>query len=350
MKKTLLLLPLLALLCTSCEVEFSPNAEWREIPVAYCLLDQDDDTSFVRIQRCFMGEGDQRTYTTVPDSIYYPSDALQVFIEEWTCRYTSQGVAYRTGSAPQRYFQFQYAELSNKDSGQFANTLQPVYYCPTAGLLDTNCLYRLRVVKNNSTHDTLLSAETNLITGQMKLQRPNSLNKFRFNGTAGNKSCEFTWTTIAQARQYQPIVRFQYRDFIIDRSTTPWDTTIIPHYLDIQGPTVKSNMTDATNTTHMEETNYFLAIQQALQGDTCNKNYIDTVLVYITCCTEPLAAYLYARNPSGVINQEPFTYTNIEGGLGLFGARRTHLYFKVATPNSAADAYVKSLKALNVGF
>ena len=46
-----------SLLLSACEVEFSPNAEWREIPVVYCVLDQDDDTTFVRVERCFLGEG-----------------------------------------------------------------------------------------------------------------------------------------------------------------------------------------------------------------------------------------------------------------------------------------------------
>ncbi len=46
-----------SLLLASCEVDFSPNASWREIPVVYCVLDQDDDTSYVRVERCFLGEG-----------------------------------------------------------------------------------------------------------------------------------------------------------------------------------------------------------------------------------------------------------------------------------------------------
>ena len=349
LRHSLLLTALLALL-TSCEVEFSPNAEWRETPVVYCLLDQDDDTSYVRIQRCFMGTDNQQQYTTIADSNYYPADALQVFIEEWACRQASTGSYVRSGSAPKRIFQFDYKLLTHKDDGEFYSAAQPVYCCATGGLLDTASLYRLRVVKNNATHDTLLSAETNLISGDMRLLRPNNLNKFKFTGSNANKSCEFNWTSISQARQYQPIVRFFYRDFIIDRSSLPWDTTITPHSIDIVGPTVKSSMTEASLTTRMDENYYFSAIQKALIGDSCNKNSLDTVEVFITCCSEPLAAYLYAENPSSVINQEPFTYTNIEGGLGIFGARRTHISFRVATPSSSVDAYVKALKALNVGF
>ena len=97
--------------------------------------------------------------------------------------------------------------------------------------------------------------------------------------------------------------------------------------------------------------NYFLStIKSKIEDRTCNKNIIDTVEIFITCCTEPLAAYIYANNPAGSLNQEPFTYTNINGGLGVFAARRTHISFRVRTPLSSVSNYIKSLKELNVGF
>ncbi|MBQ6096732.1 MAG: hypothetical protein IJK99_03190, partial [Bacteroidales bacterium] len=93
-------------LFASCEVEFSPNADWKEIPVVYCVLDQDDDTSYVRVQRCFLGEGNQYQYTSVADSIYYPQGALSVAIEQWNATLASDGTLYRTGDAPVQVLNF----------------------------------------------------------------------------------------------------------------------------------------------------------------------------------------------------------------------------------------------------
>ncbi len=348
MKK--ILFSIIIIFCfASCEVEFSPNAEWRETPVVYCLLDQDEDTTFVRVQRCFLGTDNNYRYSTISDSINYPQGALTVIMEEWNGTTTSEGLVYRSGNSPKRVFNFDYQEIINKDSGMFYNTLQPVYVCCTAGQLDSTCVYRLCIVKN-STGDTIAQSETSLVYGDMSLTRPNNVTLFQFSGTSGSKTCEITWSAINGARQYQPIIRFFYRDFIIDRSVMPWDTTITPHYLDIPCNVVKSNMRDPYLTTRLEQ-NYFLStIKSALQYNVCNRNVIDTVLVFITCCSEPLAAYIYASHPGGAFNQEPFTYTNIEGGLGVFASRRRHIQFTVGTPLSSASNYIKTLKELGVGF
>lgn len=345
-----ILLPVITLLTlTSCEVEFSPNADWRETPVVYCVLDQDEDTTFVRVQRCFLGSDNNYHYASVADSINYPQNALTVIMEEWNSGTTDEGLMYRTGNAPRRIFTFDYQEIIDKDSGMFYNTVQPVYACRTAGQIDTTFIYRLRVVKN-STGDTIAQSETNLIYGDMRLSKPNNVTLFQFAGTQGSKTCEITWSAVKGARQYQPIIRFFYRNFIVNQSVIPWDTIITPHYIDIPCNVVKSNLRDPFFTTKLEQ-NYFLAtIKNALQDSICNRNVIDTVLVFINCCNEPLAAYIYASHPGGVFNQEPFTYTNIEGGLGVFASRRRHIQFAVGTPISAASNYIKALHELGVGF
>ena len=315
-------LPLISIFVfASCEVEFSPNAEWTETPVVYCLLDQDDDTTFVRVQRCFLGTDNNYQYAAIADSINYRQGDITVIMEEW-----------------------------NGKLGTFYNTIQPVYACPTAGQLDTNCVYRLKVIKN-ATGDTIAQAETSLIYGQMRLSKPNNVTMFQFAGTSGSKTCEITWSALKGARQYQPVIRFFYRDFIVDQTVLPWDTTITPHYLDIPCNVVKSNMRDSYFTTFLEQNYFFTTIKNALKDSVCNRNAIDTVLVFINCCTEDLAAYIYASHPAGTFSsQEPFNYTNIEGGIGVFAARRRNISFTVNTPVSSASNYIKSLKALNVGF
>lgn len=346
--KPILLIPILAMFA-SCDVEFSPNAEWKNIPVVYCVLDQDDDTTYVRVQRCFLGDGDHTQYATMADSIYYPQGEISVLMEEWRMWIDEQGIPNRYGDSPRKIYNFTYTEIVNKEEGPFYNTRQPVFFCPTAGQLDTSYLYCLKVVDNNS-GDTIAWAETTLIKGTMSLHKPNNVTLFQFGGTAGSKTCEITWSALRNARQYQPMIRFHYRDFIINRNNSPWDTTITPHHIDIPCNTVKSNMRNSSYTTYLDQ-NYFLStIKNAIGNDTCNKNIIDTVDVFIYCCTEDLAAYIYAGNPAGALSQEPFTYTNINGGLGVFAARRHHISFRIGTPISAVSDYVKKLKELHVGF
>ena len=37
------------LIITSCKVDFSPNAPWRDVPNVYCVLDPEEDTVWVRV-------------------------------------------------------------------------------------------------------------------------------------------------------------------------------------------------------------------------------------------------------------------------------------------------------------
>ena len=336
-------------LFASCEVEFSPNDTWREIPVVYCLLDQDDDTSYVRVQRCFLGEGNQYQFASVGDSINYPQGALTVFIEEWNAQMDANGNVVRSGASPRRVLPFDYTEVINKEEGLFYNTVQPLYVCATAGTLDSSYIYVLKVIKN-STGDTIAKSETRLVYGDMQLIKPNNVNIFRFSGVAGSKVCEISWTALEEARQYQPVVRFFYRQFMVNYNVVPADTTIVRHYIDIPCNAVKSNMRDRSFSTKLEQ-NFFLSeIKRNIVDSTSNKNIIDTVQIFVNCCGEPLAAYIYAGSPAGSLTQDPFVYTNIEGGLGVFAARRCHISFLAMTPASGADNYVRAIKELNIGF
>ena len=334
-------------LFASCEVEFSPNDNWKETPVVYCLLDQDDDTTFVRVQRCYLGEGNQYRFASIRDSVYYPEGALTVLLEEWNVWQEAVGHYHRSGDTARRTFTLSYTELVDKDSGLFYHQRQPIYYLPSAGLLDTSYIYRV-VVKKNSTGEVIASGETRLIRGEMVLVRPNNNTHFQFNGASRGRTCDMEWTMLRDARQYQPVVRFHYRDFIINRDVTPWDTTITPHYLDITFPAVKSNFRGYACTTQVSQLFYLSEIKRMLDGDTCPKNIVDSVDISILCCTEDLSAYMYSANPLGTLNQEPFIYTNIDGGLGVVAARRRHISFRVSTPGSGD--YVKQIKNLGVGF
>ena len=57
-----------AMFAVSCDNDFNPNAEWKETMVVYGLLDQDQDTTWVRVQKCYLGEGDMIAMSSIMDS------------------------------------------------------------------------------------------------------------------------------------------------------------------------------------------------------------------------------------------------------------------------------------------
>lgn len=342
-------LSLIAILFASCKVDFSPNAPWQEIPVVYCVLDQDDDTTYVRVQKCFLGEGNQFGYTTVYDSINYPPNALQVKLLGWRAsRGAGNVLTIMPGqSAPVQTFECDYMEVT-KPSGVFNADCQPVYCCRTQGLLDTALVYQLIVVKQ-ATNDTLATATTSLVGSvadeSAVVVQPTSMHGFQFT----NKTCRLEWRALPRARKYQPVVRFYYNDFIRTFNGTTYDTTIIRHYLDIEYPEKAPAANENTTVIRMLDQQTFLSsLRNALLGDTVNKIIVDTVDIYIRACQEDLSNYLYSQASSSSINQNHINYTNINGGLGIFSSRRHHLYVRRNTPASGQSAYKKAIKELGL--
>lgn len=354
-------LSLITLLFVACKVDFSPNATWKEIPVVYCVLDQEDDTTYVRVQKCYLGEGNEYNYATVYDSINYPEGSLEVKILEWKAVLGKANILTidPSATAPLRTFDCQYKLLTDKDEGQFSAPNQPVYVYRTAGLLDTARVYQLLVIKK-ATGDTLAMSTTSLIGNYLNMAtlitRPNNNNVFQFSGS-GSKICVVEWHNLPRARQYRPMVRFNYRDVIISSDENGYDTTIVRRYIDVNCSVVKSDLVTSTFQTNLYEETFLAVIYDSLRnklvdthGTPIVRNVIDTVDIFMNCCTEDLAAYLYSHSTNGSITQESYAYTNIKGGLGVFAARRTHLRYRVRSVSAINSRYLAKLKALGVGF
>lgn len=298
-----LLLALVAML-SSCEVEFSPNADYKETPVVYCVLNQDEDTTWVRVERCYLTEGDIYSPGVVSDSINYPANSLNVML-----------VAKRDGVQVGDTMRFAYTERDHVE-GNFASAAQPLYFLPSRGLLLDDCTYELWISKR-ATGEVIASATTSLVSrfcdyfhdydnySTTVIQKPS--NSFKFVG----ENCDITWTPLHNARYYQPVVRFYYG--------VGGDTLSI----DVPCPTLTSspNISQVSSVgCHLSRSSFLFYLEQHL--DKTPKSYLRLVDIVLTACNEDLYAYLYMTSNGSSQSQQ--TYTNIKGGLGVFGARRTN--------------------------
>ncbi len=196
---SLLILLLVPFLFTSCEVEFSPNAQWKNIPVVYCLLDQDDDTTWVRVQRCYLSEGNIYQYGSNSDSINYPQGSISVAL-----------LAYQDGTLKDS-IPFSYTEI-DRDSGAFAYIAQPVYYALTKNNSRENYTFVLSI--RNTADGTLLATTDpislikktsgDLITQPSITTTPSgdTLGGFVFNkgDESTGRYCLIPWNSLENAR------------------------------------------------------------------------------------------------------------------------------------------------------
>jgi hypothetical protein len=318
MKKYLFIIGCLtAMMMSGCKVEFSPNAEWKNVPVVYCILDQDDDTTWVRVQRCYLSEGNIYQYGSYSDSINYPQGSISVAL-----------LAYQDGTLKDS-IAFSYTER-DRDSGSFAYSAQPLYFALTKNKLNENYTFALSI---RSTADGSLLAYTDPIslikkTSGTLISKPSitvmpsgdTLGGFYFNDgdpTSG-AACNIQWNPLLNARLYQPIVRFYY------------ESGGITHHVDLLCSRVSSSNTEV----RYPRSQFLSDLKEKLKDDTSVKHYIPHVDIYLTCCTEELNAYLSTTSSGSSINQEHEAFSNIIGGVGVFAARRTHLYKGMPSDNS----------------
>ena len=319
---------------SSCDVEFSPNAEWKEIPVVYCLLDQDDDTSWVRVEKCYLAESDIYSPAQISDSINYPEGAISVSI----IAFDNQG--NKKDSIPFVY------TLRDRPEGNFANQNQPLYYSVTAGRLRDDWHYQLRI--RRTADDSIIAASRTPIplikqVSSAVINKPSytvtpvgSSGQFSFYGP--NNTCLIEWDTLQFGRLYQPVVRFYYLEH--------GDTA----YVDLHAPSNASRGNARTLSVNYSRYAFLADLKTKLQDDTAAKKYLKMVDIYLTVSSEDYNAYISSLNAGSTISQGREPYTNINGGLGIFASRRTHLHkWMPADSSNKAEGLYTHLIKLGVG-
>lgn len=305
-------------LLASCEVEFSPNAEWKEVPVVYCILDQDEDTTWARVEKCYLGEGNIYSYSSVSDSFNYPEGYLQIAL-----------LAYDNNGQVVDSMPFAYTVL-DRDSGDFAYAGQPVYCSRTRNHLSADYTYVLKV--RRAADGSLLTASqpVSLVvkTRDNVISKPSNTQMFGFyDHTPGSSTafCRIEWPALRNARLYQPMVRFYY---VVEGDTT---------YIDLKCKSVLGKTNGTTFSTDYSRDMFLSEVEARLKNDPREKLYAKKVDIYLLACSEELNAYMNTVSSANCIEQSHEIYTNMTEGLGVVASRRTHLRKTVPADTSVAD-------------
>lgn len=330
-----------AVFASACDNDFNPNAEWRETMVVYGLLDQDSDTTWIRVQKCFLGEGDMLQMSSILDSSNYPEGELSVKIVEWDAvEKTSGGLSLlEKTSETGTVFDFQYKLLTNKREGDFHAPSQPVYFCPTANLLDDSKIYELRVT--NLKTGMTVTAETPLIgTLESNSISVNNGNLSIFTFTSTPPRALLRWPNVARARIYQPMIRFFYNNEGSDSLL----------HVDVLCPT-KEATNELQMSSQINRSFFGNELSKLITDHDTPKIMGDSISLYLFVGDENLRMFRSISAPPTTLVQERGIYTNINGGLGIFAARRLHISRTMAVPPGSGDEnYRMFIKNLNIGF
>lgn len=330
MSKFLLLLYFFIISTTvffSCKTDFEINADYKDITLVYGLLNQKEDTHYIKINKAFLGNKNAYEMAKVSDSINYSN--AKVYVDQWK------------GNAKVSSIPFNKVK-TNKLSGIFANDNNYVY--KGVGTLDPNAADSLHIFLG-SKH---VFSKTSLIS-DFSIESPNTFvgptaPTISFQGP----TFKAKWKSAKNGKIYEITVRFHYYEISNSGSTIKHDS------IDWVLPVILSSGIAGS--------------EQLIQEFTCDNfyNLIGTKLKPIAGVTrvakkkavdfifsvggDDLNTYIEVSRPSEGLVQDKPAFTNIANGLGIFSCRyKKEIIGKIFNENTI-DSLSSGIHTKNLGF
>lgn len=312
-----------------CSTDIELNAPYQRTPVVFGLLDAGVDTQWVRINRTWLGDGNQLEAAMVADSSEYPAHELTVSISE------------RVNGSVTRWWPMRDTVIENKsESGIFYAPEQQMWYFVPEGGLNSDATYDFDL--EIASEATPVSSSTNMIAEQIGniTQPPPGVNNFKLGfASVGFQTTypdiTFKWASTAGASRYDITVYIH----VIERIWEDLNHTVLleerPRVVEWNIGTLNTSDDGGGEVLQKEVSGerFFTTLATKLEADP----YVTRVLgvwdeqvqiaravdFVLTIANEELSTYLEVNAPvTGVIQERP-AYTNINGGLGLFASRAT---------------------------
>jgi hypothetical protein len=326
-----------ALLLSACSTDLDVVGDYKETLIVYGLLDQAQDTQYIKINKAFLGEGDAYTYAQIKDSTQF-INALDVRIKR-----LSDNTEFTLMPAP--------PNLIKKDPGVFYSETQTnaiYYFLSPTGTLNSNSEYKLTV--RNSETGTEVSSKTSLVSDITGFTSPVATATFSFvvsGNTNPNYPFVVKWVSAKNAKIYQAIIRLNYTD-----STTTGNKA---NFVDYKLPEIKTNGLNGgeemlVSTSGRLFYQYVASVLSDYSG--LQARIVNNVQLLLVSGSDDLNTFIEVNRPSTGIIQEKQEYTNITNGLGLFSSRLNRKPLsKQLSPTSwdslACGQFTRQLKFLN---
>jgi hypothetical protein len=304
MKKYMLFVSVF-ILFISCNNEIDINAEWKDTPVIYGLINPDSSRHFIRIYRAFLDENTSAVELAKrADSIYYSED-LEVVIER---KSNGQSITLLKidGDA---------IGITMQD-GIFANSPN-ILYTFTQNI-DPDETYILRLY--NPATGKSASAKTNIVH-DFQISFPPASYDFNF---ASSRPITILWRSAKNGKFYDVVMRFDYEEWNINNPSEILSKSI--EWKLASGVVAGGINGGEQLSVNITGKDFFTFIRSQLQahGDLRRKAKNKPITLYFYAGGEELYNYIRVnRAQSGITSLQTLPeYTNVEGGLGILSSRR----------------------------
>lgn len=361
MKKTKLFagIALVLLIGFGCSTDVELNAPYKSTTLVFGLLDPTLDTQWVKVNRTWLGDGNNLLFAMERDSSEYPEGAFVGTVEEVV------------GGSVANTYPLIDTLLENKEQNTgdifYAPEHTAYYFVPNGNALDEEAEYRLKL---DFVDKEDVDASTNLIQSQPGniTQPPAGVPNFKFNlASVGQTFTQypdltFKWNTTSNARRYEVLMRINYVENIYEdlAHTVLAESNLRTLEWNLGNITSASDAGNETLEKVVNTEQFYILLQNTLDADP----YITRELgvwdeevqiarafdFILTIANDELTTYLEINEPvTGIVQERP-QYTNVTNGLGLFASRATQAVYGIGYTSSSMEALVEGEYTAQLNF
>jgi hypothetical protein len=326
---------ILILVLSACNKDFNLTTDWEEQMVVYGLIDVRSPVQYLKITKAFLGDGEIVKYAQNPDSNQY-NTLLDVKIYELDA---DNNIVYT--------FLFDTIHIHNKDSGLFYSPTQIAYksrpynyhkvkYYELWGdtiasdtmWLNPDHKYQLDIT--NPVSGLHITSESDLVDFTIFEQPSIYSSAIQFNNASNTNAYIFKWLSqknneeIAQFKLFYSYGEKKYgsEDTIYKKIQIVNDIVVGKQEYKVLSEVFFNNCDHLIRYEDQEIEN---SIEKRFSGNCELELYLGNSTFY---------KYLMVNKPSSGLIQEKPIYTNIEGGIGIFGSRSKVVLNKALHNNS----------------
>ena len=312
MKHTLPVILLLSFFCLfGCNTDFDVNADWKEVGIAYMILDHHDSIHYLKLNRAFINtEGDANEIAKIEDSLYFNDDDIKVSIT----------AGKNANSRSQELYRI---EIEEKDSGLFANPTQYLYRTPKDYKVDVTKVHTLDIENSKTGYK---------MTSEIRIAKNGTIN-WPFSGT------ESVGFTACNSENELKNYISKTMEIISAKDVKFYDFDIVINYEEIddknpENPVAKQLHWPVARSLKASSTGGGTPVKFKVTGE----SFFDFIALKLEAKEgvtrvpgnlefrfsgggQALYDYINVNTPSiGIVQKSP-EFTNIENGLGVFSSR-----------------------------
>jgi hypothetical protein len=299
----------LGIFLVSCNDELEVNAEWKEVPVVYGLLDLTSNTQQIKVIKSYQNNAstDALSIAQNSDSLYYGEEGI-VTIEELI-----------NGSVTNQY-QFNRVVSNLKDSGVFSNETNVYYESPANFAPKNNAIYRL-IFKNEQTGLTAISSTVMVDSTTLVFPRVQTTT---INPAATEESnISFQWTTAPNARYYDLRLRFFYTEYNVNNPNDKVTKSLTQPLFEYR---TTENLEGLRTMNHIYKgLDFYNFLADNIEVNDDLRRKFEYLELELGAGGVELYNYVQVNRPTtGIIQKRP-EYSNIENGVGIFSSKSVRI-------------------------